>query len=244
MASRVCWNCGKDAHQEMVLDPILGRFPMGRATSATDIATWCAAFQCDACARLSIGLAEYEYGLVSVPAYAKERMDAPGAELTWLPPRMLGMRFNNVPHPIDAAASEAWACYSVNQYRASVLMARAVVEAAAKEKGFENGRLVEKIDQLRNADIISKGVTEAAHEIRFIGNEMAHGDFVTEIGEEECSEVLTFLEEFLTEVYERPARLGAFKARRLARKPGRPEVAASTELPARSEVEWQGGGQT
>lgn len=123
-----------------------------------------------------------------------------------------------MPSPIDAAASEAWACSSIGQYRASVLMARAVVEATAKDQGVTSGNLMAKIDKLYDDEVIGKGVKEAAHEIRFMGNDMAHGDFVTDIGEDECADVLLFLEEFLNEVYERPARLTAFRAQRLARK--------------------------
>ena len=53
--------------------------------------------------------------------------------------------------------------------------------------------------------MIGKGLKEDAHEIRYIGNEMAHGDFVTaDIDEGECADV--------------PATRAKFRQQRTARK--------------------------
>ncbi len=212
MASRICWYCEKDAHQT----------PIGEPRFASN-GRWYLPYRCDACRVLSIGSASLP-GLVDGQATAAlPKLNAHGAAVEWQPVRMVGRRFDDVPSPIDAAASEAWACYSIGQYRSSVLMARAVVEATAKQQEIRTGNLMAKIDALYKAETIGKGVKEAAHEIRFMGNEMAHGDFVTDIGEDECADVLTFLEEFLNEVYQRSARLTAFREQRLARR-----AAAST----------------
>lgn len=188
---------------------------MERAVKASD-GTWFLGFMCDNCGVMSLGAAQVPG---PEPQIARTQMDRASDEIiTWYPHRLLGRRFEDVPIAVDAAASEVWACHSIAQYRAAVLMARAVVEAIAKEQGRITGTLVSKIDELYNAEIIGKGLKEAAHEIRFLGNDMAHGDFVVAVTEEECADVLTFLEELLTEVYQRPARLNAFRERRLARK--------------------------
>ena len=65
----------------------------------------------------------------------------------------------------------------------------------AKHENFTTGPLVDKIDAMYEAELIGRGLKEAAHEIRFIGNEMAHGDFVTDIDQEDSADVLGFLEE-------------------------------------------------
>lgn len=87
----------------------------------------------------------------------------------------------------------------------------------AKHENFTTGPLVDKIDAMYEAELIGRGLKEAAHEIRFIGNEMAHGDFVTDIDKEDSADVLGFLEELLVEVYQRNAKLNQFRERRLAR---------------------------
>lgn len=206
MASRTCWNCEDISHHT----------PVHSSAQKARSGRWYAALRCDGCGVLSVAEAPSSLYTGQLPTQAMEELEKLES-LIWRPQRVYGKRFDDVPHPVDAAASEAWACYSIAQYRASVLMARAVVEAAAKQKGFTDGALVSKIDALYKAEIIGKGVKEAAHEIRFIGNEMAHGDFVNEITEEECSDVLVFLEELLTEMYQRPARLSAFREKRLSR---------------------------
>lgn len=145
-------------------------------------------------------------------------MDSEDIPIAWQPTQMFGREFEHVPPQIGAAASEAWACFSIGQYRSAVLMARAVVEATAKDRGATTGNLMAKIDKLYKEETIGKGIMEAAHEIRFMGNDMAHGDFVTDIDKADCTDVLTFLAELLNEVFQRPARLTAFQDQRAARK--------------------------
>jgi hypothetical protein len=72
-----------------------------------------------------------------------------------------------------------------------VVMARATVEATAKDKGITSGKLQSKIEQLAANGHISEAMKEAAHEIRFAGNDAAHGDLVGEpISVEEATEVV------------------------------------------------------
>ena len=50
-------------------------------------------------------------------------------------------------------------------------LARAVVEASAKEKGVTRGSLIAKIDELHEQGLL-RGHIKAAHEVRFGGNEV------------------------------------------------------------------------
>ena len=122
-----------------------------------------------------------------------------------------------MPTDIGQAASEAYACYSIGSYRAAALLARAVVEATAKDKGHTKGSLVSKIQALEEARTINPSLAEAAHEIRLMGNNMAHGDFMEPVSEEDCDDLLDFMSSLLEEVYQRPTIL----ARRRQQREGR-----------------------
>src|SRR5215472_9035430 len=58
----------------------------------------------------------------------------------------------------------------------AVAVARAVVEAVAKDRGITTGNLKSKIDSLHSQGHITASMRDAATEIRFAGNDAAHGD--------------------------------------------------------------------
>lgn len=205
MANRVCWNCGVKAHHATFGDPTVT--PGGQR--------FFLAFQCDECGVLSLGEAHYQNASLST---VKGVMQRPDASLVWHPASALGKDYPDVPTHIASAASEAHTCHSVNAYRAAILMARAVVEATAKDKGIKSGQLHSKIEQLYDAGHVRELVKETAHEIRFMGNDMAHGDFVTDVDEVDSADVIAFMDEVLEEVYQAPARVNARKVERAARK--------------------------
>ena len=125
----------------------------------------------------------------------------------WLPTEPRGKEYADVPNQIADAASEAYACYSIRSYRAAILLARSVLEACAKDKGITTGSLSSKINELAERNIISTQIRDEAHEIRFFGNEMAHGDFTQKISEEDAADMLGFLDTVLEYVYQMPAAI-------------------------------------
>lgn len=62
--------------------------------------------------------------------------------------------------------------------------------------------------------LIRPHTQEAAHELRFLGNDMAHGDFVDPVDAEDADEVLEVMSEILNEVYQGPARIHRMRAKR------------------------------
>lgn len=134
--------------------------------------------------------------------------------LKWIPEAASGKDFPDVPEHIASAADEAHRCRSFDALRATVLMCRSVIEATAKEKGITQGRLVAKIDEMAEQGFIRLHIKEAAHEIRHLGNDMAHGDFVEVIEPEEADEILELMGEVLAEVFQSPMKIDR---RRLAR---------------------------
>jgi hypothetical protein len=126
--------------------------------------------------------------------------------------------YPDVPEGIGTAASEAHQALGADAPRASVAMARATVEATAKERGISKGNLESKIDQLAKDGHISEAMRLAAHEIRFAGNEVAHGDLVDEpITVDDAAEIGDLMDAILERVYQEPAKVGRVRASREAR---------------------------
>lgn len=214
MASRVCWNCDTKAHMTLIESSVRTHEPPGFAYASELVQ---GAFVCDECKLLSIGLSERQHGGYRANLTPVEYLNG-SEELIWLPPKGAGRVFADVPQHIADAASEAYQVASIGAYRAASLMARSVVEATAKHKGITSGTLEAKIDKMRDFDLIREHVKEAAHEIRHLGNDMAHGDFVQPTEREEADEVLSLMAEILHEVFQAPAKIEARKLARLAKR--------------------------
>lgn len=174
------------------------------------------AFKCDNCSALS---------LAAVIPNANDAVNTPHVTqwldqhegLEWYPVSAIGKDFPDVPVHIAEAASEAYRCSSISAFRAAAQLARSVVEATAKDKGITQGQLIKKIEELHAKGFIREYVRDAAHEIRHLGNEMAHGDFVSPVTSEEADLVLILMSEILDEVYQSPARVAQARAARAAR---------------------------
>lgn len=189
MASRLCWYCGLEAHMSGASQPQYGESFTARA------------YTCDSCGMLSFAV--YGANLELLPIHFEDRI----SDCVWYPQRPRVRQHVGVSVNIGEAASEAYRCHQFGAYRAAALMARSVVESIAKDQGITSGNLKAKIDQMVESRILPPFLGEAAHEIRFFGNEMAHGDFIEKVSEEECDDVLSFMETIIETVYEQPLRL-------------------------------------
>ena len=109
-----------------------------------------------------------------------------------------------MPNDIASAASEAYACFSINANRAAVLLARTTVQAIAKDKDIHTNNLYGDIEKMADENIITDQLKDEAHEIRFLGNDMAHGDLGTPVDENDASDILGFLDTLLDYVYQQP----------------------------------------
>lgn len=178
-----------------------------------------AAYVCPNCRRINVA-SEWADSLnsdshISNQTAADERQ---WYDATWIPRHQEAREFPDVPTPIAQAATEATLCLSVGAYRAVGALARAVIEATAKDKGADGKTLEKRIDALHADDHVRKHTKEQAHEIRHFGNDMAHGDFADPVTREEAEEVVELMSEVLDEVYQSPARLQRRKEARLGEK--------------------------
>jgi hypothetical protein len=171
-----------------------------------------APFRCGHCRRLSIGelWGRKHEGLDT--AKSVEFWDRDGVK--WTPKVVGGKEFPDVPTHIASAADEAYQCRSISAFRASILLARGVVEAVAKDCGATKGTLHDKIEELSASSKIRQFTRDAAHELRFLGNDMAHGDFIEPVDSDDAESVLDVMSEILNEVYQGPARVRRMKQKR------------------------------
>jgi hypothetical protein len=184
--------------------------------SSRDPLTVSAAYECDHCHHLVIGSAEVRGLGGETPAHCSFALSQVNESFyEWQPKRAVGKTYEDVPVAIGIPASEAHECFSIQAYRAAVLMARSVLEATAKDNGVTKGNLYEKITELAKNGAIRPIVADAAHEVRLLGNDMAHGDFATtDIDADEAEEVLELMDVFMTEVYQLPTTISRRQAKR------------------------------
>jgi hypothetical protein len=186
----------------------------------TGMAAHEAVYKCPNCKHLNMaaewkpGYSGHTSAVAGTDAATAAQWDSPA----WLPRYGEVREFQDVPEHIAQAATEATLCLSVGAYRAVGSLARAVIEATAKDRGAEGRNLEKRIDALRDGDHIRKHTQEQAHEVRHFGNEMAHGSFVDPVTKEEAEEVVELMAEVLDEVYQSPARLLRLKTAREAKK--------------------------
>lgn len=215
----------------------------GRASivpySGDGASVWFAMYTCDECGFASLGQIEvgdiehllimyanrpdarYDDGdrsFANIRAAVGWYMSLPNADVNWYPVKGMGKEYENVPADIASAASEAYSCFFINANRAAVLLARTTIEAIAKDKGVTEGLLFQKIDEMAKRDIITNQLRDEAHEIRHLGNDMAHGDLNVEINEEDAEDILGFLDSVIDYVYQQPIAIEKRKRLREARK--------------------------
>jgi hypothetical protein len=139
------------------------------------------------------------------------------------PKTIRGKDFPDVPDALAEAAGQAYMCLSAGSPMGAVVVARAVIEAVAKDHGISGGDLKAKIDRLYDDGHITATMRDAATEIRFAGNEAAHGDLLAEVVEErpaieDAGEIVALMDSILERLYQEPARIAKIRRRRETRK--------------------------
>lgn len=205
MASRTCWNCN-----------VLTQLDEGdEPEKMRGLDVWSLDFRCTECGAMSIGMLDGEAD--DEPGHVLWRIENETPQIRWIPSQAPGKVYVDVPPHIADTADEAHRCHSIAASRAAILLARSVIEATAKDKGVASGSLLSKIDSLHAAGYVNELVRDLAHEARHFGNDMAHGDFIVPISEQDAEDVLGIMSEVLREVYQSPANLLRIREGRLAR---------------------------
>ncbi|WP_341257074.1 DUF4145 domain-containing protein [Gordonia malaquae] len=214
MPNTTCWSCDAITQHEIIAPPSVQEKQDGYGRA------YCAvfgAFRCVSCNAIAVGIQlEEAYKLPS--EHVLKDWLAQSDDLIWRPSAGMTRTYEDVPPHIAEAATEAYECDKRQHFRASILLARSVVEATAKEVGITKGRLVDKIEKLYEGNWIREHVKNGADSVRAFGNDMAHGDFVQPVTEEESTLVVALMEEILAEVFQSRAKVAKAQAAVTARK--------------------------
>lgn len=223
MDNRYCWHCGVFAEMKLPNEdmPRLG-YPAGYTPGASEFS-----FPRDETGSFTDDFVFVIYvcnycGYPNIAKYETDEIDSSDIEylhdpVEWVPLRAEDHTFVDVPKRVASAANEAFRCFSIQAYRASVIMARSVLEGIANEKihapfktnskGEEIDKdLKEKIKNMKEEGIISKKLGDKTSVIRDIGNGSAHNIF-HEISKDDASATLGFLDLVIQEVYTQEAQL-------------------------------------
>ncbi|WP_456600665.1 DUF4145 domain-containing protein [Blastococcus sp. SYSU DS0616] len=211
MPRRVCWFCEAYSNMSWV-DGRGARLDSG-------LIDYVGVYSCDSCHHLSLGTVTRNSQELGMRGSVQNVLSTFDSSIRWQPVKATGKDYPDVPEAIREAASEVHQCLSIGAIRGAIAIARAVVEATAKDQGITTGTLQQKIDGLANAGKIRPDTQDAAHEVRLDGNEIAHGDLAaTPPDVAEAEEIVALMDEVLEEVYEGPARVARARANRAARK--------------------------
>jgi len=117
-----------------------------------------------------------------------------------------GRAVDHLPPETERAYEEARACMTTNSYTAAVLLSRVLLLHVAKDKGIpdrKDGRspgYEECVKYLVAEGWIGKRDSAWVDKIRAFGNEANHE--LREMGEEEASQALRFIQHILESIYE------------------------------------------
>lgn len=174
------------------------------------------AARCGNCGALNVAIVKGPNTAVgsSPITSAKDILLDSANSVVWHPTFVSSREFPDVPTHVARCASEAFQAAGIGAFIAAILMARTTIEATAKSQGITTGSLIAKIDAMSTSQIIRPALRDAAHAIRHLGNDMAHGDIEDPPVQVDAEDVLKLMAMILTEVFEAAALTKAIMDRR------------------------------
>lgn len=207
MPNHKCWLCASVTGHTLVGDPTVAGVETKLPIPPESNFFFCA-YECSSCHAISIGMINVRQStLIRVGGLHNYLDTLTGDQFTWKPSVGETLDYPDVPPHIAESATEAYECASLRHNRAAVMLARAVIEATAKAQNITSGNLYSKIESLAAQNYIRAHIKDAAHSVRVLGNEMAHGDFVNPISDEDTRLVIDLMGEILNEVFQSPAKI-------------------------------------
>lgn len=175
------------------------------------------AMKCQWCGNMNVAIMQVSKALTH--SEVRELADSGSKIVMWRPRPNSAPDLSAAPDHIEGPAREVYQARDTGAKRASILMGRAVIEAIAKDHGVtERVTLEAKIKKLHEKKIILASTAEDAHEVRHLGNDMAHGDFSTEVTDEDVDDIIAIMYDLIEQLYMSEARRKRLREKREARK--------------------------
>lgn len=113
----------------------------------------------------------------------------------------------DIPKEIADIYNEASATYYANAPRATAVMLRRTIEAITEHLGENKGSLANRLQALRDKNILQPALLEWAKEVRLVGNQGAHYEPAEMVSMEDARQLLDFTKELMKYLFELPAEL-------------------------------------
>lgn len=131
---------------------------------------------------------------------------------TWWPRDSSMPTLQHVPENVESFVEEAYRCFDSDCFSAAVVMARAAIEAVAKERGATGKTLADKIRHLKELEALDNRADKMFTAIKNNGNRVAHADPGERYTKAESKMLLTVLQLVLESVYEHTALIESVAA--------------------------------
>jgi hypothetical protein len=127
-------------------------------------------------------------------SYPAERIDFDASEL---------------PEPVQGPLEEAIECHAHECYPAAAVMVRRTLEMVCKDQGATGDNLYKRIENLGKAIVLPKGMIDALHNLRLLGNDAVHveAQVFAEVGRQEVEVAINVVKTILQATYQMDALL-------------------------------------
>lgn len=210
----MCWSCKVRSQvvREGDISLLRNLEPMPERDNLFSVA-----MKCQWCGNMNIAIVQVSKDRTFTEV--RELVDSGSKIAMWRPRPNSAPDLSAAPDHIAGPAREVYQARDTGAKRASILMGRAVIEAIAKDHGVtERINLEEKIKRLHQKGIILANTADDAHEVRHLGNEMAHGDFSTEVTDEDVADIIAIMYDLIEQLYMSEARRKRLREKREARR--------------------------
>ena len=119
----------------------------------------------------------------------------------------------NAPDIVINPFKEAIKCYRAQAYEACAIMCRKGIEAICADKGETRGNLAQKIQRLKDNNVLEQTFYNWTNELRVIGNDGAHSH-EQKIDKQDAKDALDFFEALITYLYHLVGQYEKLKQRR------------------------------
>jgi hypothetical protein len=132
------------------------------------------------------------------------------ADNNWIPIYPIPHKIvsDDIPEPIKSNFEEANLCFSVRAYRASTAMCQIALEAVWRNLDIPD------LKSLEEKGLISKTLKQRADEIRLWGNVVKHEEITEPITNEDCEQLIAYLNSIIERVFIEPKRFERLKGKR------------------------------
>jgi len=132
-----------------------------------------------------------------------------GEILSSYPAERIDFDASQLPERVQEPLEEAIECHAQECYPASAVMVRRTLEMVCEDQGASGNSLYERIESLGKSIVLPKGMIDALHNLRLLGNDAVHVEakIFGEVGQQEVEVAISVVKTILQATYQMDALL-------------------------------------